>query len=880
MANINELFPNGSDVSKDLLRKNLAAPVVNVQGYGAVGDGKADDRPAIAAAAQQAAGATLFLPAGRYRLAQDLALAESVSLLFLPGAILVPDRGVTITIDGNIDAGAHQLFDLGAAGSALRGRIKAPHVLPQWFGAKGDNQADDTRPLQQAIDAALQAGVNLSIPAGRYKTSATLTVGSHAELGGKQTGWKMLGAGKTGSTSTGVSGTAIILHGDGFPAILQVNSSIWRFCSFEDIGLVCDKANGASYGVLFNSTEFSQHFVYRLYVEFAKTAFGIRAGTGANGEFILFEGCAGKRVDNFFHSAAGQAYVQEFHHCAAAVNPGGTYFTLALEGMGAGGLNIFDFNASSDQTNRISNTTLLDVQGNNSCLNIIGGRIEHLTRLVKDVNCPPGLRLTAMLKGLQITVDHDKSNPSLGIGHFIELAGSQSYVLENCHFQGESSGSSIPINFNAENVGAGQFADLTFRNCGFELSVPPSVSDGSIYGQLHFYDCWVTDNYDPNAGGGRKIPFDRHIGASIPHLGKRQIHSENAHIQSGIPENLLLHPEMGGASGNAVAPPSPWIASNPATINRGKAASASPFGFSLRIPAGQEIKQDITTLDLSNSGNYNIYGKKIHLVQYQALVLEMTGDGGSLLFSIVNSKSGAIYDSYQLSSAGTNAMRLVTLQAAIDQTEHASFPQLRLSCAGASGFVSCHVAWQFLSGKIAPAFAPAGTLSSFWALAAEGARFWSRLAIPYKTDNWGSAASPALPDLGAGGSADEYLSASDGQRTVFNPFIGAWAKEPLWTSPGAASATAGSAKLDSTRGTVTSEELSTAAGADYTLTLSNRYISSSSVVLASVANGSNRTEGIAVHRVQPGAGAAVIHVRNTNASAPLNGSVKISFAVL
>lgn len=96
---------------------------------------------------------------------------------------------------------------------------------------------------------------------------------------------------------------------------------------------------------------------------------------------------------------------------------------------------------------------------------------------------------------------------------------------------------------------------------------------------------------------------------------------------------------------------------------------------------------------------------------------------------------------------------------------------------------------------------------------------------------------------------------------------------------GTASASAGAATVNGQRGAVTTEALTTAAGADYVLTLTNSKVSASSVVVASVDNGTNTTEGVAVNRVTPGNGSVTIRVRNTHASSALNGTLKINFAV-
>lgn len=95
-----------------------------------------------------------------------------------------------------------------------------------------------------------------------------------------------------------------------------------------------------------------------------------------------------------------------------------------------------------------------------------------------------------------------------------------------------------------------------------------------------------------------------------------------------------------------------------------------------------------------------------------------------------------------------------------------------------------------------------------------------------------------------------------------------------------ASATSGAATLNKNAGVVTSESLTTSAGSDYVLTLTNSAVLATSIVLVSVANGTNTTEGLAVNRVQPSAGSCVIHIRNTHASSALNGTIAIAFAVI
>ena len=95
-----------------------------------------------------------------------------------------------------------------------------------------------------------------------------------------------------------------------------------------------------------------------------------------------------------------------------------------------------------------------------------------------------------------------------------------------------------------------------------------------------------------------------------------------------------------------------------------------------------------------------------------------------------------------------------------------------------------------------------------------------------------------------------------------------------------ATATAGAATLSMPSGVVTSEALTTAAGAVYTLTITNTKVAAADVVLASVAYGTATAGSPAVTRVTPGAGSVVILVQNVHASAALDGTIKVSFLVV
>lgn len=127
---------------------------------------------------------------------------------------------------------------------------------------------------------------------------------------------------------------------------------------------------------------------------------------------------------------------------------------------------------------------------------------------------------------------------------------------------------------------------------------------------------------------------------------------------------------------------------------------------------------------------------------------------------------------------------------------------------------------------------------------------------------------------------DVELSATGGDTNIDMQLVAKGTGLILLGARASGEATAGAATVSAQRGYVTSEALTTAAGAAYTLTLTNTLIAAASQVVATVENGTN-TQGIPVVSTAkvPAAGSAVIVVYNLHASQALNGTILISFTV-
>lgn len=79
---------------------------------------------------------------------------------------------------------------------------------------------------------------------------------------------------------------------------------------------------------------------------------------------------------------------------------------------------------------------------------------------------------------------------------------------------------------------------------------------------------------------------------------------------------------------------------------------------------------------------------------------------------------------------------------------------------------------------------------------------------------------------------------------------------------------------------ITSESLTTAAAAEYTLTLTNRLVTTNSLVLVSVAKWTSTQWTLATWEAKVSAWSVVITVTNTHASEALNGTIVISWVVV
>lgn len=85
-------------------------------------------------------------------LTSDITIDEDITLKFSNGGRITIFNGITLTLNGEIDAGLFQIFDCSQGGD-IKGTPKVEYVLPQWWGASPvDNENDnDGIAIQYAV---------------------------------------------------------------------------------------------------------------------------------------------------------------------------------------------------------------------------------------------------------------------------------------------------------------------------------------------------------------------------------------------------------------------------------------------------------------------------------------------------------------------------------------------------------------------------------------------------------------------------------------------------------------------------------------------------------------------------------------------------------
>lgn len=126
---------------------------------------------------------TLRLAAGVYPIPENLTIPANIALDMLKGADLQVANGKTLTIQGDYQCGLYKTITLTGTGKVVFGGNAVKEVWAEWWGAIGDDSADDTAAIQAAVTAA--SGVApLKLLAKTYKCASSLSIPANISIHG------------------------------------------------------------------------------------------------------------------------------------------------------------------------------------------------------------------------------------------------------------------------------------------------------------------------------------------------------------------------------------------------------------------------------------------------------------------------------------------------------------------------------------------------------------------------------------------------------------------------------------------------------------------------------------------------------------------------
>ena len=180
--------------------------LVSVKDFGAVGNGIANDGPAILAANSVS---PVVIPAGIYLVSASITLPNAVT--FMPGAQLSIASGQTVTFNGSLNAGVGQIFS--GSGSVVISPAYTTTGYPEWWGGQANYASVDQSTF---INTCISAMVVCKLQAGTYYTTGTILQQSNNKA--------VVGA---SPDFTGTGGSTIISNNSPSATIYQIGPNTY-----------------------------------------------------------------------------------------------------------------------------------------------------------------------------------------------------------------------------------------------------------------------------------------------------------------------------------------------------------------------------------------------------------------------------------------------------------------------------------------------------------------------------------------------------------------------------------------------------------------------------------------------------------------------------
>lgn len=133
---------------------HLTNSAIYAKSSGLTGDGSTDDYSALNTLITSMGSneREIYFSSGTYKIGTNITIPLNIKLKFAKGAMLTPTNGVTITINGSIEAGLYKIFDANITGKGtITGSPKITCAYPQWFGAVADGTTNDAPSFNAAL---------------------------------------------------------------------------------------------------------------------------------------------------------------------------------------------------------------------------------------------------------------------------------------------------------------------------------------------------------------------------------------------------------------------------------------------------------------------------------------------------------------------------------------------------------------------------------------------------------------------------------------------------------------------------------------------------------------------------------------------------------
>ncbi|MFA5866093.1 MAG: hypothetical protein WC975_15585 [Phycisphaerae bacterium] len=220
---------------------------VRIRQYGAKGDGVADDQTAIyrANVAMFVGGGEIIFTKGAYKISDNISFYENVTVRMMEGASFKGTH--TIFFSGFFDAGLYKVFDPETEAFFDNGCVVAAY--PEWWGAVGNGTADDSIPVQRAINSVMRQ---------RPYTEGSKVI--FTGLYGANQRIQVVNAMGLEITGTGSKATGLVWIGVVDPTAVVFETSNIYYCRFQNF--MIDANNKAGIGHLIYNYNTAQSTPY------------------------------------------------------------------------------------------------------------------------------------------------------------------------------------------------------------------------------------------------------------------------------------------------------------------------------------------------------------------------------------------------------------------------------------------------------------------------------------------------------------------------------------------------------------------------------------------------------------------------------------------